>query len=135
MGWTAAITSIASAAVGAEGARRANQEQKKAASTDRARAGIEQRRNVRRQIAERRRAEAELIAAGQSQGIRQSSGIEGAVGSLRSDSASSIGFSNTAFAANQAISRRQQRAANIRVQYGAVSDLFGGVSTGASFFA
>ena len=91
----AAAVSTISSAIATEAQVEAAEKENK---VNRRVANIERVQRQKRAIAERRQIEAEIIQGGETSGTRTNSAISGAVGSLRSDTASSIGLSNTQFA-------------------------------------
>lgn len=115
MAVTGAIAAVGSALASGISAHQQASAQKKAARAQRRSAEMENARRARRAIAERRMREAELLQAGASEGIRSSSAIQGAVGSLRTQTAANIGHANTQLAgdmiANRALVRGARRAA------------------------
>lgn len=116
MGTTAAIISAVSA-VG--GAAVSHQQSRSAQKTARRQTRIEQRtseietqRRTRRAIAARRQQEAMLMAGAEASGVGAGSGVAGAVGSLRTQTAANIGHARTmqgAQVAQQLVARRGMR--------------------------
>ena len=94
----AAIIGVAIAAFGAveqrEQGKEAQAAQKKSAKVRRNEADLRNARSRRIQVAEQRRARAVTIAESEARGTSGGSQVEGAVGSLTSQSASNISFSN-----------------------------------------
>ena len=124
-----AVTATASLGASIAQSQATNKAQRDAASIERARAQIQNNREARRAIAARRIQESEIIAASQTQGTRTSSGVSGAVGSLRSDTASNIGAANTDLAASTAQSRILQSGATKATNLGAVAQTFQSASS------
>lgn len=128
MGATAAIVGAVGAVAGAgasvAAASAQNKAQKKAASFERARAGVNRQREIRRAIAARRLQEAEFIQAGETQGGGTNSAIAGAVGSLRTQTAANIGLTNTNFATSIAQSKALQRGATRSTRFQNIGSAF-----------
>ncbi len=96
----------------AEGAKEQRKENKKKNLIDQRSAEIENQRNARRAIAARRVQAAELTAAGQPGQVRSNSAMQGAIGSLTTQTASNIGFANTMLGAQVASSNAYIRGQN-----------------------
>lgn len=122
-----AVSTTADAVAGNKAAKANNKAQRRSAAIERASAQIENVRRARRAVAARRLQEAELIQAGATEGLRSSSGISGAVGSLRTQTASNIGAANTQLGAQVGISRTLQRGATLAARYGTLSNTFGAI--------
>ena len=134
MAVTSAVIAVGSAFATHKGVQAQRKAQKREANVQRRMAEIENVKRARRAIAQRRIQEAELIQAGVSEGIRNSSGISGAVGSLRTQTASNIGAANTQLAGSIAANRALLRGARQAGNWGTVASAFnaagGVVSTG-----
>ena len=107
MAGVAAIATVVSTVAGVGGAvaqnraiKQQNRAEENARNIDRRQAALENARQRRLAIAQRRIAEAETIQGGENQGAGQSSSVAGAVGALRTQTASNIGFQNTQIASN-----------------------------------
>jgi len=108
MAGVAAVATVISTVAGvgsAAASYRATQEQNKAErrsrDIDRRQAALENARQRRLAIAQRRIQEAEIGQLAENQGVAGSSSVAGARGALLSDTASNIGFANTQVASNQ----------------------------------
>ncbi len=131
-----AFTAFAVAVVGSSVANIAatnaqNRAQKKTARIERAQAQRENIRNTRRAVQARRRQEADIIAASQSQNQGANSAVTGATGALASQTGSNIGFANTALASSNLQSLTLQRGASRAASLGNIAqgfDAVGGVS-------
>lgn len=91
-------------------------------------AELENQRNARRAIAQRRIQQAELISSAQSTNVGSNSSVTGAVGSLQTQTAANIGFANTQLAGQVATSNvllRGTAQANRQRAIGAASGMIG----------
>lgn len=118
----ATITSAAATAAQVEA-------QEEAQKAEQRRGSIENTRRSRRAVAQRRVQEAELLQAQATQGARTNSAISGAVGSLGSQTAQSIGASNTQFAAQTNISDTLASGARRALGFNIGSQIFGAASS------
>ena len=125
----AAVTAVASTGASVVASQKQQKAEKKARSTERQTAAIENARRVRRAIAERRIRQAEIISAAENQGVGiQSSSPIGAVGALGSDTASQIGGLNTLVAGNQLTSDFRFQGAKQFAKYQGISNILGTAS-------
>lgn len=99
--------------------------QKREARINRRTASIENVRRARRAVAQRRIQEAEILQAGATEGVRASSGIAGAVGSLRTQTAANIGAANTQLAGSIAANNALIRGSRAASRYGTVASVAG----------
>jgi len=75
-------------------------EKKQTRDVDRRVSQLQRQRRTRQAIAARNREQARLTSSAETGGLGASSGLQGAVGSLRTQTAANIGFSNTITAAS-----------------------------------
>ena len=128
----ASVSAVSSGVAGALSASAANKAQRKAGKLERAQAQINQNREIRRAIAAKRLQQAELLQGAEALGTRTNSAVSGAVGSLSTQTAANIGFSNTQFGTQRAQSTILQSGATRAARFGGVSSLFGGISSASS---
>lgn len=122
-----AIAAVGSGVAANRSASAQNKAQKRAGALERAQAQVEHNRNVRRAIAARRLQQAQLIQAGQTEGLSFSSSISGAVGSLTTQTASNIGTASSILGAQLGQSRALQRGASRAARFGTISNTLGSI--------
>jgi len=89
----------------------ARQSSKKARRLQAKRRKLDQQRKLQQAVRRAQIERAAILAAGASQGVQGSSAVQGAVGSIQSQTGGSIGFSQQTFALRQEQSRRLEDAA------------------------
>jgi hypothetical protein len=112
-----ATAALVVAAVGTVGSivqqRRASKEQRRQNKVSNKIAANKRARDIRRQIAARRVQVAEAQASGFAFGVEGGTAVQGAVGGLTSDFASSIGAANQQFTGQQALASSQNRVSSL----------------------
>lgn len=107
----AIASSVASGAATYVGQQKADDKTKKAQRFERRKAELENAKNARRAIAQRRIQQADILASNEATGTRSNSAVSGAVGSLTTQTAANTGFANTGLAGSIGVNS-SLRAAN-----------------------
>lgn len=132
------VAGVGSAAAGYRATQEQNKAERRARDIDRRQAALENARQRRLAIAQRRIQEAEIGQLAESQGVAGSSSVAGARGALLSDTASNIGFANTQIASNtlraDTLGRGYGRAAQLQ-SFGNTLGGIGNASAGFGSFA
>lgn len=109
---TIGLGSLAMGAASISQQRSAQKDTKRANRVAQRKAELEEARSRRQTVARSRTLRAQTEAQGEQSGVGGGSGVQGAMGSLQTQTASAIGFSNQISDFNTAIGGFQQRAAN-----------------------
>lgn len=136
---TALLIAATVAAVAGTGAtvvaqKKQNEAQEKAAKLQQAGARIENMHRARRAIAERRMMQAELEQSVASQGARTSSSLQGATGSLSTQTAANIGFNNTTLATDIGVNNALVSGAREAARWNTFAGVADAASTGMGWY-
>ena len=126
MATAAAVIGIGSSLASVNESRKANKANQKAARAQRRRAEIQNARSRRQTLANARRLQAQTIAQGVNQGISGGSSVQGAAGSVITQAASGIGFSQQLSSLDRTSFENQlsaQRSLSRGQTFGAFGDL------------
>ena len=105
-----AIVSAVGVVSSASNASKARRQQRKARKIDEKRARLEASRGAAEQVRQGQLARASVLQQGENQGASGSTAIQGAVGSIQSQTGSNIGFAQTIFGLQNSANRMRQAA-------------------------
>jgi len=117
---TSIIAGIALAA-GTQQSRQARKQSKKARQLDEQRTKLQASKNAVESVREAQIARAQILQAGENQGVAGSSSVAGGVSSVQSTSAGNIGFANQLFQLQQSAGRLRESAAGFSSNAGTIS--------------
>ena len=129
-----ATAAVGSAVMSNQAQSEQNKAQKRAAQLERANARLQQQKDARQRVAQRRRQRAELIASSFSENTGANSAVTGQAGAIQSDLASNIGASQRDLAARTGQSLVLQRGASRAARYGSLANTFGAISSASGAF-
>jgi len=126
----ALVTAIAGVFAGYKGVQAQNQAQERAAKIQNRQASLENQRRARRAVAQRRIMQADMIQSTETMGARSSSALQGAVGSLQTQTAANIGAANTQLAGDIGMNRALIHGARNAAQWDTIGGVFNVASQG-----
>jgi len=132
----AAVAAVGSTVATVKSAKAQNKAAKEANKVERRMADVTALRERKQAIAARNARDAELVAGAVSSGVDVSSGLQGARGALGAQTASNIGYANSAFASQKAISDillkgqlKAQKFRNVAAGFSTVQSIAGNVAS------